>query len=314
MSPVEDRVLAGVAVALSVVVACGLVSTLGLILARLGRRRMSRQEKWVAWASVAMLGALVLAFEYAKHIEANWLSETRVELETDRLPRGERLRIVLLSDLHVDDPSPVLDELPARINALSPDLFVFTGDSINRRDGAVLFRQLLGRFNARLGRFAVRGNHDVWYWSDIDLFGGGVATELTGDPITLDEGRITLCGAPYARSDLLAPCLAGHAKGLRLVAYHTPDLVEDLAALGEFAPDLYLAGHTHGGQVRAPFFGALATASRFYKRYEMGLYHVGPTTLFVSRGIGFEPAPSPRIRFLCRPELAVLDLIGTGAP
>ena len=99
--------------------------------------------------------------------------------------------------------------------------------------------------------------------------------------------------------------------GLRIVAYHTPDEVEDLAAL---SPDRYVAGHTHGGQVRLPFYGALTTASRFDKRYEMGRYQVGPTTLFVTRGIGFEPHPAPRLRFLCRPEIAVLDLVGTGAP
>jgi uncharacterized protein len=72
-----------------------------------------------------------------------------------------------------------------------------------------------------------------------------------------------------------------------------------------------LAGHTHGGQVRMPFYGALLTMSRFDKKYEMGLHTVSGTSLFVSRGIGFEPR-MPRIRFFCRPEIAVIDVVGTG--
>lgn len=93
---------------------------------------------------------------------------------------------------------------------------------------------------------------------------------------------------------------------MSLVAYHTPDLVEDL----EPPPDLYLAGHTHGGQVALPFYGALVTFSRFGKKYEAGRSQVGPTTLYVNRGIGFEPS-LPRVRFMARPELTLIDLVGT---
>lgn len=84
-----------------------------------------------------------------------------------------------------------------------------------------------------------------------------------------------------------------------------PDLVEDLTGA-----DLYLAGHTHGGQVRVPGYGALVTFSRFDKKYEMGRYDVNGTALYVHRGVGFEPG-LPKVRFLCRPEIAVFDLVGT---
>ena len=122
---------------------------------------------------------------------------------------------------------------------------------------------------------------------------------------------MVICGAPYGTALSAYRCLEGiEGDPLKLVAYHTPDLVEDLQA---FAPDVYFAGHTHGGQVRFPLYGAVATMSKFDKKYEMGRYQVGPTTLYVSRGIGFEPRPAPRVRFLCRPEIAVIDLIGTGS-
>ena len=77
--------------------------------------------------------------------------------------------------------------------------------------------------------------------------------------------------------------------------------------------DLYLAGHTHGGQLRLPVFGALVTASSFGKRYEMGAYREGRTVLYVSRGIGLEGLGLPRARFLSPPEITLFTLVGEDA-
>lgn len=229
-------------------------------------------------------------------------------MKTARLPAGSRLRVVHLSDLHVEGWTRALERLPDEVNALQPDLLVYTGDSLNSKEGLPVLREVLSRIQTRSGRFAVQGNHDTMLWSGLDLFGGGAARELRGEPERTEDGRVVLCGTPYDAPKRLAECLRAPGKGVRIAAYHTPDLVEDVAPLG---PDLYLAGHTHGGQVRMPFYGAILTMSRFDKKYEMGLYKVGATSIFVSRGIGFEPG-LPRIRFLCRPEIAIIDLVGTG--
>jgi predicted MPP superfamily phosphohydrolase len=95
------------------------------------------------------------------------------------------------------------------------------------------------------------------------------------------------------------------ADGYSLLLYHSPDLAE---AAAEAGVDLYLAGHTHGGQVRLPFYGAIITMSAYGKRFEAGQYRVGATTLYVSRGIGMEGLRLPRVRFLCPPEIVVIDL------
>ena len=76
----------------------------------------------------------------------------------------------------------------------------------------------------------------------------------------------------------------------------------------ESGVDLYLCGHTHGGQVRLPLIGPLVTSSRLGRRYVMGHYHEGRTHLYVSRGIGFEGLGAPRIRLLCPPELTLITL------
>ena len=90
-----------------------------------------------------------------------------------------------------------------------------------------------------------------------------------------------------------------------LLLYHTPDMMPVAAEAGV---DLYLAGHTHGGQLRLPFFGALVTGSIYGKRYEMGHYVEGGTQLYVSRGLGMEGLAAPRARLLCPPEMTLVTL------
>ena len=73
--------------------------------------------------------------------------------------------------------------------------------------------------------------------------------------------------------------------------------------------DLLLAGHTHGGQVQLPFIGPLVTLSNVPRAHAEGQNQLGSTTLIVSRGIGTEQMDAPRLRFLCWPELSIIDLV-----
>jgi predicted MPP superfamily phosphohydrolase len=76
----------------------------------------------------------------------------------------------------------------------------------------------------------------------------------------------------------------------------------------EGGTDLYCAGHTHGGQIALPFYGALITFSQFDKRFEAGLYDYKGMALYVNRGIGMEGGMAPRVRFGSRPEITVIDV------
>jgi predicted MPP superfamily phosphohydrolase len=92
-----------------------------------------------------------------------------------------------------------------------------------------------------------------------------------------------------------------------VLLHHTPDLMPQAVSLGV---DLYLAGHTHGGQWRLPGFGAILTSSRYGKRYEAGHYHEAGTHLYVSRGVGMEGFGAPRARIFCPPEVVSITLSG----
>ena len=91
-----------------------------------------------------------------------------------------------------------------------------------------------------------------------------------------------------------------------IVVGHAPDF-----ALGSVDADLLLAGHTHGGQVQIPFFGPIYTFSSVPRTWGGGGLHSlsGDRVLYVSRGTGMERADAPRLRFNCRPELTVLELV-----
>jgi hypothetical protein len=97
------------------------------------------------------------------------------------------------------------------------------------------------------------------------------------------------------------------ADSVRVLLYHSPEL---MPLVQQYPVDLYLCGHTHGGQVRLPFYGALITSSVTGKRYEMGRYTEQGTTLYVSRGIGLEGLSAPRMRLFCPPEIILFTLTG----
>jgi len=81
-----------------------------------------------------------------------------------------------------------------------------------------------------------------------------------------------------------------------------------MPAASQAGIDLYLCGHTHGGQIRLPLYGAMITSSRLGKQFEMGHYQINGTHLYVNRGVGLEGLGAPRIRFLCPPEVVLFTL------
>jgi uncharacterized protein len=87
--------------------------------------------------------------------------------------------------------------------------------------------------------------------------------------------------------------------------YHSPDLAPQAAEAGV---DLQLSGHTHGGQIRVPFFGAFFTGSLYGKKFEAGRSQIEKMVLYITRGIGMEGAAAPRIRFLCPPEIILWEI------
>jgi uncharacterized protein len=322
----EERVRLGVAAAAFVVVYGGALGFLchgafrgvqrrrGKVVGELAR---ATRRARVAVYLVAALGIGCAA--YARWIEPYWPDVTHVELVTDKLGSDAgRIRIAHISDVHSDPEERLEGRLPDLVAGESPDLIVFTGDSINAPEGAANFRRLMSRLAAIAPTYAVRGNWDVWYWNAIDLFGGTGVTELDGKAVRVPLGRgprqgpeLWIAGVAAGSAGQIPRVLASIPHGaLSVLLHHYPDEIG--AAAGQV--DLYCAGHTHGGQVALPFYGALVTLSRFGKRYESGLHREGSTWLYVNRGIGMEGGGAPRVRFFARPEITIIELRPAGGP
>lgn len=286
-----------------------------------------REVKFSPVGKLTLAGGagVVLCFLYSLFVEPFWLDVTHVKLHTKKLQVGSKgFRIAHISDLHSDPKLRLEDQLPTAIAAEKPDIIVLTGDCVNSPEGLPNFKRFLAATSKIAPTYVVRGNWDSWYFNKLDLFGGTDAIELNGNvrEIVVGDVPVSITGfaveperdvIPDGGEAALNAALSEVAnKGpLSIVLYHYPDLIEEVS---KQKVDLYFAGHTHGGQVRIPFYGALITLSKFGKKYEAGLYHVQDTTLYVNRGIGMEGGSAPRIRFLCRPELTIVDVVPDGQP
>lgn len=282
------------------------------LLYKLSRRPLSLSPGQV-WSQRTVLGlALIglLCIAYGHFIEPYWPSITHVQIKTSKLAPGSRpVRIAHISDIH-SDPQPRLeDRLPGLIAEQKPDLIVFAGDSINSPAALPVFKRCFTELAAIAPTFAVRGNWDARAWRRLDLFGGTGVRELDGEAVAVDVGgaSVWVTGVAVEHEERLQQALSAIPSGALIVfLYHSPDLIPEVA---QQQVDLYCAGHTHGGQVALPWYGALITLSKFDKQYEAGLYRVNQTWLYVNRGIGMEGGGAPRVRFCARPEITMIEVM-----
>jgi uncharacterized protein len=269
------------------------------------------KKSWKTHLLHGLAAVGVLCMLYGWLVEPYWLSVTHISVASSKIPRGGRLRIAHISDTHSDPKSRLEERLPEAIAAEHPDFIVFTGDSVNSPDGLPVFKGLLKKLSSISPTFVVRGNWDTAYWSELDLFEGTRVVELNGNGRVVEfRGiKVGIAGVAVGNEKSVGRALAGiPSNAFALFLYHHPDLIKE-------APmqrvDLYCAGHTHGGQVALPGYGALVTFSRFGKQYESGLYREGKTVLYVNRGIGMEGGQVPRVRFWARPELTIIDVVAS---
>jgi predicted MPP superfamily phosphohydrolase len=251
----------------------------------------------------AILGALAYTaiFSWGSLVEPDW---PELNCETATGPFSPPLRLLHLSDLHLQQESPAREKWMLRqVAALKPDLIVITGDIHQMENFDVpSLAKVLSQIHAPLGVFGCVGFDNVRILREAAPH----LRMLENEMVTLrHEGKtIALAGLNKAGSrERIYEAMKG--ADYRIVLHHTPDLAAEAANHGA---DLYLCGHTHGGQVRLPLWGAIITLAETGKRFEAGRYQIGGTTIYTSRGLGLEPKPAPQVRFLCRPEICLFTI------
>jgi predicted MPP superfamily phosphohydrolase len=260
-----------------------------------------------------------------------------LSLAFERLdPDAPPVHVVHLTDLHIERNSYREAAIVRKVNALQPDLIVLTGDYLNLSrlsdpTSAAHLRQFVAQLQAPYGVYAVRGTVEPSPRSMAWLVEGTGLTWLEQEAATIDVRgqRITLLGVACSHDEALDTERLDRALRqldspptdtpgpFTLLLYHSPDLILEAAAR---QIDLYLSGHTHGGQIRLPFIGPIVTGSRYGRRYVAGLFQVpwsggaagrqGQTWMYNSRGLGLEGSAMPRARFLCPPEIVSIRLGG----
>lgn len=300
-----------------------------------GRARIG---PWL-WAGA---GATAAALAWAYAVERRWYVLRHVTVPALRPAASQPLRILHVTDLHqLPDQEHRLDFIRGCL-AAAPDVIVATGDLLESDDSIDEVVLTLGDAARDRVGLAVLGAHDYWgavarnpaeylvaphrrrYGRRLDT--PRLIEGLSAHGYELVDNRRTTVKTPAGVVDVAGlgdPHVAldrPHAVdwapvdddvALRLGLVHAPyrRAVDLLAANGY---DLILSGHTHGGQLRVPFAGALVNNSDLPLRQSRGLSRVGDRAwLHVSAGLGHSRfAP---VRFSCRPEASIIDVVAAAA-
>jgi predicted MPP superfamily phosphohydrolase len=273
-------------------------------------------------ASVALVGTIAAMLAWGFTVGQAQVDHTHVQVPLRGLDPGQSgLRILQLSDLHIGNgmEGERLGRLVERANDREPDLIALTGDLFDFDpsfvdDGC----RRLGELRARLGVFAVLGNHDLYTGSElvaaglarhapgIRLLRGDVVRLATERPLYVagiddPRGPWTARGLDHPELDALAARAPDDGPTVLLV--HRPELFPQAARLGF---PLVLAGHTHGGQLALPLAGGRHNMARLITRYARGLYGEADSLLYVNRGVG---VAGPAVRVNCTREITTLELL-----
>lgn len=285
---------------------------------------------WILLGLVAFGLACLL---YASLIERNWFVLRRHRVAC--LPPGARpIKILHISDLHFRRGQRRKQRFLARCAATAPDLVVCTGDFLDEESGIDAAVPAVAQIKPSARALFVLGSHDYYsssFGNPLKYFRGPSNRKPPkGEPLPWRElvakledrgwelilnrattvdvdglGTVDVVGLddPHIKRDDLSVASTRSKPGFRLGVVHSPDAAPALAELGY---DLIVCGHTHGGQVRVPGFGALVTNSQMPRNVARGVSRLGDAWLHVSAGLGTSKyAP---IRFACRPEACLLEL------
>ena len=242
---------------------------------------------------------------------AHEIGLTSLELAFESLPpRFDGFRILQLSDLHADFLPGTVETAGALAAGEEVDLCVLTGDFKKHVFGP--FEQVLpaleglrARLRTRLGVYAVLGNHDC---ADMVAPFEALGIEvLLNETRTLERGgeKIHITGTDDVhlyRTEAAGAALRDAPAGFKIALIHSAEFADVAADAGYH---LYLAGHTHGGQICLPGGRPIVTQMRRHRRYAVGLWRHGAMQGYTTTGVGVSTLP---VRFNSRGEVVLLTL------
>ena len=273
-------------------------------------------KKFFSLLSIVLF-IIAAVFVYARFIEPNLLTVHYENIKNSCInEERDELKILQFSDMHI---SKYFDEkdikkVVEKINEEKPDVVFFTGDLIDeyssyeKKDRINEIWEELSLINAPLGKYAVYGNHDYgggaeYVYKNIMENSGFVL--LKNEKITLKDYNINIIGMDDSIfGEIEKEKIIGFLDedSYNIVLSHEPDVVDSML---EYNIDLFISGHSHGGQVNLPVIKFLPPLRQ---KYTGGMYtfnNFRQTMLYVNIGLGTSKIP---LRFMAPPELTVLTI------
>lgn len=255
-----------------------------------------------------ILGTLLVIYGFFKE-------PSTVKISTKSMNFGQskkKFRFIHLSDIHLEELGIRELKIKKIIKENPPQFILFTGDFLNlsNNKNPNSIKQIIEFFNLLSSYapiFYVSGSPAV----DLTETLNSIEPHLMATRINnsnhifyLNDIYINLIGLTCTHKphiDIINLSSLVREDMINILLYHSPDLIYEIKQ--EHKINLMLSGHTHGGQIRLPFVGALFTGSLYGRKLQSGLYKIYDTLLSISRGIGLEGLGAPRVRFLCQPEI-----------
>lgn len=227
---------------------------------------------------------------------------------------GRPCRVAFASDLHVGPTTPVslLREAFAAIQRERPDVLLLGGDYIFLEavpSRLATLRSLVESVSCPI-KLAVLGNHDLWTTDHtiVDALADAGVRVLVNEAFALpapwsDVVVVGLDDPLTGRCDAMAAAAQLNGQPFRIVLCHSPD---GLALLSGLEFNVFLAGHTHGGQIAAPWGPIVLPNGPMCSEYPSGFAQFGQGLVYVSRGVGTVELP---IRSFAPPDVLLLELL-----
>lgn len=263
---------------------------------------MKKIIKWILLIFVI----LVLTIIYARYVGTMGFKTKEYTINDQNIPDSfDGLKIVHFSDLHYNRAITLskINDVVKEINLINPDIVVMTGDLIDKdveltnKDFTNL-TNLLRRINAKYGKYAIMGNHDYYKNGEkvINVYTDSNFKYLDNDYDIIYNNKnesIFLGGvntSSYDKDDIVKTMsyFDNHDDNIyKIILIHEPDITSKIVK--DYTVNLILAGHSHNGQVRLPFIGAIYTPPGSKKYYD-NYYNVNGTNLYISSGLGVSTA------------------------
>lgn len=255
---------------------------------------------------IILILVLLLLF-YMVFIEPNILVIKKMTIKSDEVPKT---RIVFVSDFHLSKfAEKRLKRIVNKVNEQNADIIISGGDYVINHNTKISMdmdyaASIISKMKSKYGIYSVLGNHDYYEDSkyiknNLEKYGIKIL-ENSNYKLDINGKPLYIAGISDMQTTMidLDKALKNTEKPIVLVS-HSPDITP----FAKNRVNLILSGHTHGGQIRIPLYGAVIVPSKYGKRYESGFLE---NIVYVTKGLGTSII---KMRFNCLPEIVVIDFI-----